>query len=103
MRWGIPFFRLDSEDKEKIFLLLVILFIYKYLNLHFHNIESPHAPEMIAPPKKRRLARESLSSEQSFTPPTTPTRPNSLNVMVSKIFNTRFIHVIEVHKIIYIQ
>ncbi|XP_044727517.1 inactive histone-lysine N-methyltransferase 2E isoform X2 [Chrysoperla carnea] len=43
--------------------------------------ESPHAPEMIAPPKKRRLARESLSSEQSFTPPTTPTRPNSLNVM----------------------
>lgn len=43
--------------------------------------ESPHAPEMIAPPKKRRLARESLSSEQSFTPPTTPTRPNSLNVL----------------------
>lgn len=34
--------------------------------------ESPPS-EMVAPPKKRRLARESLSSEQSFTPPTTPT------------------------------
>ncbi|XP_076236195.1 SET domain-containing protein upSET [Calliopsis andreniformis] len=34
--------------------------------------ESPPASEMVAPPKKRRIARESLSSD-NYTPPTTPT------------------------------
>lgn len=34
---------------------------------------SPPCPDYVTPLKKRRLARESLSSEQSFTPPTTPT------------------------------
>ncbi|XP_066992672.2 inactive histone-lysine N-methyltransferase 2E isoform X2 [Anabrus simplex] len=33
----------------------------------------PESPPYVAPLKKRRLARESMSSEQSFTPPTTPT------------------------------
>lgn len=43
---------------------------------YFFVSESPHTNDVSAPPKKRRLARESVSSEQSFTPPTTPTRPN---------------------------
>jgi hypothetical protein len=34
---------------------------------------SPPCPDYVTPLKKRRLARESVSSEQSFTPPTTPT------------------------------
>ncbi|XP_026667382.1 uncharacterized protein LOC108622569 isoform X3 [Ceratina calcarata] len=34
--------------------------------------ESPPPSEMVAPPKKRRIARESLSSD-NYTPPTTPT------------------------------
>lgn len=34
--------------------------------------DSPPASEMVAPPKKRRIARESLSSD-NYTPPTTPT------------------------------
>ncbi|KDR16326.1 Histone-lysine N-methyltransferase MLL5 [Zootermopsis nevadensis] len=34
---------------------------------------SPPCPDYVTPLKKRRLARESLSSEQSVTPPTTPT------------------------------
>nr|XP_033327266.1 uncharacterized protein LOC117220916 isoform X4 [Megalopta genalis] len=34
--------------------------------------ESPPASELVAPPKKRRIARESLSSD-NYTPPTTPT------------------------------
>ncbi|PSN38835.1 hypothetical protein C0J52_12608 [Blattella germanica] len=34
---------------------------------------SPPCPDYVTPLKKRRLARESMSSEQSFTPPTTPT------------------------------
>lgn len=37
--------------------------------------ESPPS-EMVAPPKKRRIARESLSSD-NYTPPTTPTLMNS--------------------------
>ncbi|XP_054016683.1 uncharacterized protein LOC128897055 isoform X1 [Hylaeus anthracinus] len=40
--------------------------------------ESPPPSEMVAPPKKRRIARESLSSD-NYTPPTTPTMlPESL-------------------------
>lgn len=34
--------------------------------------DSPPTSEMVAPPKKRRIARESLSSD-NYTPPTTPT------------------------------
>lgn len=34
--------------------------------------DSPPTNEMVAPPKKRRIARESLSSD-NYTPPTTPT------------------------------
>lgn len=35
-------------------------------------IGSPPIGDYVTPLKKRRLARESVSSEQSFTPPTTP-------------------------------
>lgn len=39
--------------------------------------DSPHNETVAAPPKKRRIARESLSSD-NYTPPTTPT-PSSLD------------------------
>nr|XP_018900678.1 PREDICTED: uncharacterized protein LOC109032830 [Bemisia tabaci] len=38
---------------------------------------SPFIEQAVGPLKKRRLARESMSSEQSFTPPTTPTHVGS--------------------------
>ncbi|KAF4518503.1 hypothetical protein B566_EDAN009703, partial [Ephemera danica] len=37
-----------------------------------NRASSPPGGDYVTPLKKRRLARESLSSEQSFTPPTTP-------------------------------
>lgn len=48
------------------------LFIYKLI---FVVIESPPISEKVAPPKKRRLPRVSLSNDNS--PPTTPTNVNA--------------------------
>lgn len=38
--------------------------------------------DYVAPLKKRRLARESVSSEHSFTPPATPTHIHESAVQV---------------------
>lgn len=44
--------------------------------------------EHSAPPKKRRLARESISEDQSFTPPTTPTHTaEALSQVLAKNIN----------------
>nr|CAD7403103.1 unnamed protein product [Timema poppensis] len=40
---------------------------------------SPPCPDYVTPLKKRRLARESMSSEHSVTPPTTPTLTEGLS------------------------
>jgi hypothetical protein len=47
--------------------------VYSEICIVFVFSGSPPCPDYVTPLKKRRLARESLSSEQSFTPPTTPT------------------------------
>ncbi|XP_012257783.2 uncharacterized protein LOC105687044 isoform X3 [Athalia rosae] len=47
--------------------------------------ESPPS-EMVAPPKKRRIARESLSSD-NYTPPTTPTLLSSEHVLSQSTCN----------------
>lgn len=45
--------------------------------------ESPPISEAVAPPKKRRLPRESLSNNDS--PPTTPTNPNNPTQIVEEV------------------
>lgn len=55
--------------------------------------ESPHS-EMLAPPKKRRTARESLSSD-NYTPPTTPTMLSSDNLSLTP--GKSFCHEVNYH------
>jgi hypothetical protein len=56
-----------------------VAYCFRWKGLSIHSFQtflfsgSPPCPDYVTPLKKRRLARESVSSEQSFTPPTTPT------------------------------
>jgi hypothetical protein len=86
--FGLSSFELGRLEYEVgVFTLLTavlmneghVAFCFRWKGSSIHSFQSflfsgsPPCPDYVTPLKKRRLARESLSSEQSFTPPTTPT------------------------------
>ena len=68
---------------EVIFVFCPVVSIIKICKYFFIDM-SVSPTDYVAPLKKRRLARESLSSEQSFTPPATPTHIHESAVQVSE-------------------